>query len=478
MRTNYRSALIFLSAVCAGCGTDNHSAIAAGGAAQGEGGGNESGGTSNVSSGGAGGDTAGGAGKSGGKKSGVGGAPLFTPEPNAKCAYTDDQSFCACMGWNCGGTSINDSSGSLHSVYCGSCAGAEYCESTPEFGVGVGSCGGSNPLVYAWQRQKIDMLVAMAENDNVRVNYDYAEDIHDGRGYTIGKVGFCSGTGDFIVVARCYDSLKPGNVLAKYWGHPDASGQSPDGLVHENDLFFGTHQNQGDTTLIDSLAAGSSFVADCASAAADAEYRQCQDTLADADYLATALQHASERGLKGALTIGFLYDSELNLGDEDDSPTVLGAKSIMAKADADYGAGMPSDFTDKPWEESRWLGFVIKERAILMAGNRSWKKANDQNATWEAARRLHTALSNDPENATDLGMDYDIASQYKASASSAGTPCWPSGLSTAFDSGYTVYTVSTDKTASATDQTKWQAKGVGDSGADQVYAACPSNPTP
>ena len=312
----------------------------------------------------------------------------------------------------------------------------------------------------------------------MRVNYDYAENITDGRGYTIGKVGFCSGTGDFIVVQRCYETLQPNNVLSKYWGHPDASGHSADGLVHYNSLFFESHANQGDTALIDSLAAGSSFVADCKTAAADAAYDKCQDTMADADYMATALQHADERGLKGPLTLGFLYDTELNLGDEDDSPTVLGAKSIMAKADGDYGAGMPADFTDKPWEESRWLGFAIKERAILMAGNRSWKKANDQNATWEAARRLHTAASNSPESATDLSLDYDVISQYKASAPSAGTPCWPTGLSTAFDSGYTVYVVSTDKSAGAGDQSKWLAKGVGDSGADQQYAACPANPTP
>jgi chitosanase len=335
-----------------------------------------------------------------------------------------------------------------------------------------------NPLTFAWQRQKIDMLVAMAENDNVRVNYDYAEDIHDGRGYTIGKVGFCSGTGDYIIVARCYNTLKPGNMLEKYWGRPDATGQSSDGLVHYGDAFFATHANQGDTTLIDSLAAGSTFVADCATAANDPEYDQCQDTMADADYMATALQHAAERGLNGVLTIGFLYDTELNLGEEDDSPTVLGANSIMKKADADYGPDMPSDFTGKLWEESRWLGFAIQERAILMAGNRSWKKANDQNATWEAARRLHTAATNSPESGTDLSLDYDLISQYKASATTAGTPCWPTGLSTAFDSGYTVYTVSTDKSASATDQAKWVGKGVGDSGADQVYAPCPSNPTP
>jgi hypothetical protein len=113
-----------------------------------------------------------------------------------------------------------------------------------------------------------------------------------------------------------------------------------------------------------------------------------------------------------------------------------------------------------------------------MASDRTWKKANDQNATWEAARRLHTASSNNPESATDLSMDYDFVSAYKASATTAGTPCWPTGLASANDSGYTVYTVSTDKSASATDPTKWTIKSAGSPNATQTYKACPANPTP
>jgi chitosanase len=382
------------------------------------------------------------------------------------------------MTWNCGGTTVQDATGAIRTAYCGGCSGGTYCQSNAATGVGIGTCGGSTPLLYAWQRQKIDALVAMGENDVTVPAYDYAQNINDGRGYTVGKVGFCTGTGDFIDVAQCYNDLSPGNVLSKYWGHRDASGKAIDGLIFYNEAFFTTHMNQGATTLIDSLKGTSTFVKDVATAATDPVFRGCQDTMADALYMATALQHVTERGLKGVLTIGFLYDTELNLGDDDDSPTVLGAKSVMKKADADYGPGLPTDFTSKAWEESKWLGYFIKERAILMASDRTWKKANDQNATWEAARRLHTAASNNPESGTDLSMDYDFVSAYKASATTAGTPCWPTGLASANDSGYTVYTVSTDKSASATDQAKWTIKSSGSPNATQMYKACPANPTP
>ncbi|MEO8690762.1 MAG: chitosanase [Solirubrobacteraceae bacterium] len=50
-------------------------------------------------------------------------------------------------------------------------------------------------------------LVSSAENSSLdwRSQYRYIEDIHDGRGYTAGIIGFCSGTGYF----------KPAVALAK-----------------------------------------------------------------------------------------------------------------------------------------------------------------------------------------------------------------------------------------------------------------------
>jgi chitosanase len=61
-------------------------------------------------------------------------------------------------------------------------------------------------------------LVSTAENSstNWRAQFGYIEDIGDGRGYTAGIIGFCSGTGDMIELVREYTARKPGNVLAKY----------------------------------------------------------------------------------------------------------------------------------------------------------------------------------------------------------------------------------------------------------------------
>ena len=63
------------------------------------------------------------------------------------------------------------------------------------------------------------MLVSSAENSSLdwRAQYRYIEDIGDGRGYTAGIIGFCSGTGDMLEVVRAYVKAKPQrNPLKRY----------------------------------------------------------------------------------------------------------------------------------------------------------------------------------------------------------------------------------------------------------------------
>jgi chitosanase len=61
-------------------------------------------------------------------------------------------------------------------------------------------------------------LVSSAENSSLdwKAQYRYIEDIGDGRGYTAGIIGFCSGTGDMLDLVELYARRRPGNVLAGY----------------------------------------------------------------------------------------------------------------------------------------------------------------------------------------------------------------------------------------------------------------------
>lgn len=68
------------------------------------------------------------------------------------------------------------------------------------------------------RKEIAQQLVCSAENSSLdwRAQYGYIEDIGDGRGYTAGIIGFCSGTSDMLDLVRRYTRLVPGNPLAPY----------------------------------------------------------------------------------------------------------------------------------------------------------------------------------------------------------------------------------------------------------------------
>jgi len=61
-------------------------------------------------------------------------------------------------------------------------------------------------------------IVSSAENSSQdwRAQFAYIEDIHDGRGYTAGIIGFTSGTHDMLELVQRYTDQSPNNVLAPY----------------------------------------------------------------------------------------------------------------------------------------------------------------------------------------------------------------------------------------------------------------------
>ncbi len=61
-------------------------------------------------------------------------------------------------------------------------------------------------------------LVSSAENSTLdwRSEFGYIEDIGDGRGYTAGLIGFCSGTGDMLQLVRSYATAEPRDPLARF----------------------------------------------------------------------------------------------------------------------------------------------------------------------------------------------------------------------------------------------------------------------
>ena len=146
----------------------------------------------------------------------------------------------------------------------------------------------SGPGLDRPDRKEIAMqLVSSAENSTLhwRRQYTYLEDIHDGRGYTGGIIGFCSGTGDMLVVVRRYTRTKPHNPLVRFLP----------ALRRVN----GTDSRRG---------LGRPFVRAWHRAAHDAAFRRAQDAERDRVYFRPAVRRAKHDGLR-ALGQFIYYDA-------------------------------------------------------------------------------------------------------------------------------------------------------------------------
>ncbi|WP_308249801.1 chitosanase [Sphaerisporangium fuscum] len=154
-------------------------------------------------------------------------------------------------------------------------------------------------------------LVSSAENSSLdwKAQYKYIEDIDDGRGYTAGIIGFCSGTGDMLDLVELYTQRKPGNVLAKYL--PALR------KVNGSDSHKGLDPN---------------FTKDWKTAAKDTVFQQAQNDERDRVYFDPAVQQAKKDGLR-ALGQFIYYDAIVMHGPGDDGTSFGGIrKAAMKKA--------------------------------------------------------------------------------------------------------------------------------------------------
>src|SRR4051812_50083852 len=152
-------------------------------------------------------------------------------------------------------------------------------------------------------------LVSGAENSSLdwKAQYKYIEDIGDGRGYTAGIIGFCSGTGDMLELVELYDQRKPNNVLSKYLP----------ALRKVN----GTDSHAG---------LGSAFVGAWRTAAKDTVFQQAQNDERDRVYFNPAVNQAKKDGLR-ALGQFIYYDAIVMHGPGSDGDSFGGIRAAAMK---------------------------------------------------------------------------------------------------------------------------------------------------
>ena len=154
-------------------------------------------------------------------------------------------------------------------------------------------------------------LVSSAENSSLdwKAQYKYIEDIGDGRGYTAGIIGFCSGTGDMLELVQLYADRKPGNVLAKYL--PALR------RVNGSDSHSGLDPN---------------YTRDWKAAAADSAFKTAQNDERDRVYFNPAVAQGKSDGI-GTLGQFIYYDAIVMHGPGNDATSFGGIrKRALQKA--------------------------------------------------------------------------------------------------------------------------------------------------
>jgi chitosanase len=274
-------------------------------------------------------------------------APPMGLNGQSSCAYQDDTQFCACLGANCGGNTVKDKNGVWRAVYCGHCTAPSYCAAYGSiYGGALGTCSAGGGL-EADQKLKSEWMTSIGETGGVKIAYADSYNLGDNRGYTNGRAGFCTGTGDAIIVIECYDLAEPSNPFLPMMP----------ALTKINDAFA----DSGGTTPQASTAGLGGWVAAWKASASDPVFDSCQDYAQDAIYYGVGVRHAAEKGFTMALTKASFYDAEIEQGEAD--PRFGVAAWLIPQADKMTGqlSNPPTAADEVKWESN----FLAARYAIM-----------------------------------------------------------------------------------------------------------------
>ncbi len=169
-------------------------------------------------------------------------------------------------------------------------------------------------------------ITSSFENSTLELQYDYVENIGDGRGLTAGRAGFTSATGDLLLLVRRYSAVKPDDVLVPYLPALEAVN--------------GT----------DSVRGLGGFPGAWAEAAEDPDFRRLQDQLVDELYFDPAMRMAADLGIKTPLGQLIIWDTMIQHG----AGGIHGTQAIITETEKDVGAVGQN--------ESAWLGAFLDAR--------------------------------------------------------------------------------------------------------------------
>jgi chitosanase len=195
----------------------------------------------------------------------------------------------------------------------------------------------AKPGLTPAQRTRVDKLISEFENSTPVIQYCYVGALGDGRGYTVGRAGFTSATGDLLEVAERYTAKAPGNplepLLPRLRELAESGDGSTEGLEGLPEAWAGTCDDPGQ--------------------------RAIQNAVVDREYYRPAVKLWRKYHLRRPLSLAAIYDASIQHGagpDPDGVPAML--KRTVKRAH-----GRPP----KRATENRFLREFIRERRATLA---------------------------------------------------------------------------------------------------------------
>jgi chitosanase len=207
------------------------------------------------------------------------------------------------------------------------------------------------------QQARVDAVVSVFENGTTEVQYGYVEDLDDGRGYTAGRAGFTSATGDLHDVVRRVADEDPDADLAQY----------------EAELARLAAEQSDDTSGLEG------FPEAWEAAANDPTVREAQDDVVAETYLEPARAWGEEVGLTHPVGLLVLFDTIVQHGEGEDPD---GLPALIAETALQQGS-TPGRGAD---EEEWLLAFLDVRREHLLdaadpATREEWAESADRTNT-------------------------------------------------------------------------------------------------
>ncbi|XAZ37493.1 chitosanase [Bacillus velezensis] len=182
------------------------------------------------------------------------------------------------------------------------------------------------------QKRRAEQLTSIFENGKTEIQYGYVEALDDGRGYTCGRAGFTTATGDALEVVEVYTKAVPNNKLKKYLPELRRLAKDESDDISNLKGFDSAWRSLGN----------------------DKAFRAAQDKVNDSLYYQPAMKRSENAGLKTALAKAVMYDTVIQHGDGDETDSFY---ALIKRTNKKMG-GSPKDGTD----EKKWLNKFLDVR--------------------------------------------------------------------------------------------------------------------